>query len=145
MRQIMRLSLKRARGTMGGTLYLTVPAYSFLWSEADVSARHYRRYTLRALDGKLRAAGFEVTFITYFFRVLPVTVFLFCSLPFFLRLRSRSANPENVSRTHGTNEGFMVRTMRRMLAPERKLVAKGRRMGFGGSCLVTARKAEESK
>jgi SAM-dependent methyltransferase len=124
----------------GGMLYLTVPAYNFLWSQADISAGHYQRYTLHALDKKLRVAGFSVAFDTYIFRVLPLTVFLFRSLPFRLRLRSVSSKPENVSRTHGTNEGIMVRTMRKMLTPEAKSIARGKRMALGGSCLVAGRK-----
>jgi 2-polyprenyl-3-methyl-5-hydroxy-6-metoxy-1,4-benzoquinol methylase len=124
----------------GGMLYLTVPAYNFLWSEADVSAGHYRRYTLRALEETLQAAGLQVTFGTYIFRVLPLTVFLFRSLPFRFGLRSAAAEPENAKRTHGTNEGILVQTMRRMLAPEANSIARAERMAFGGSCLVAARK-----
>ena len=124
----------------GGMLYLTVPAYNFLWSGADISAGHYRRYTLRALKETLKSAGFEVAFDTYFFHALPMTIFFFRSLPFRLRLRSGSAKPENVSRTHGTNEGIMVRAMRQILAPEANSIARGERMAFGGSCLVAARK-----
>lgn len=124
----------------GAMLYLTVPAYNFLWSEADISAGHYRRYTLHALKETLQSAGFEVAFDTYFFHVLPMTIFFFRSLPFRLRLRSGSAKPENVSRTHGANEGIMVRAMRQILAPEANSIARGERMAFGGSCLVAARK-----
>lgn len=124
----------------GGMLYLTVPAYNFLWSEADISAGHYRRYTMRDLEETLHAAGFQVAFDTYFFRVLPLTVFLFRSLPFRFGLRSAAAEPENAKRTHGTNEGIMVRTLRQMLAPEANSIARGERMAFGGSCLVAARK-----
>jgi len=124
----------------GGMLYITVPAYQLLWSQADVTAGHYRRHNLRDLKAKLRLAGFELCFGTYFFRVLPVTVFFFRSLPFRLGLRAAAAEPENANRTHGTDQGIMVRVMRRMLSPETKLIARGKRMAFGGSCLVAARK-----
>lgn len=125
----------------GGMLYITVPAYNFLWSQADVRAGHYRRHTLGCLRRKLQQAGFELCFGTYFFRVLPATVFLFRSLPFRLGIRSAAASPENAGRTHGTQEGAMVRIMRRLLAPEVGVIAKRRPMRFGGSCLVAARKA----
>lgn len=123
-----------------GMLYLTVPAYNFLWSEADISAGHYRRYAAHGLGVKLRAAGFKVAFDTYVFRVLPLTVFFFRSLPFHLRLKLQAAKAENVSRSHGTNQGIMVRMMRRMLAVEANFIARGKRMAFGGSCFVAARK-----
>lgn len=32
-----------------GRVYLTVPAYQFLWSDADLSAGHYRRYNRTSL------------------------------------------------------------------------------------------------
>ena len=33
-----------------GRLYATVPSYSFLWSEEDILAGHFRRYTLKGLS-----------------------------------------------------------------------------------------------
>ena len=33
----------------GGMLYLTVPAYQFLWSQEDMEGGHFRRYTLSNL------------------------------------------------------------------------------------------------
>ncbi len=34
----------------GGRLYATVPAYSFLWSEEDIFAGHFRRYALEDIS-----------------------------------------------------------------------------------------------
>jgi SAM-dependent methyltransferase len=129
----------------GGMLYGTVPAYQFLWSQADVQAGHYRRYTLGDLHTKLQQSRFELCFGTYFFRVLPLTVFLFRSLPFRAGLRSAASAPENAGRTHGTKEGVMVRMMRRLLAPETGAIARGRAMRFGGSCLFAARRPQNKE
>jgi len=41
-----------------GLLYITVPAYNFLWSKDDISAGHYRRYTLKSIEKKLKEIGF---------------------------------------------------------------------------------------
>lgn len=124
----------------GGMLYLTVPAYNFLWSESDILAGHYRRYTLRALSTKLKTIGFEVALATYFFRMIPIAIFISRSLPFYLRLRTASTRVKDVARSHGISGGTMVRMMRWMLMPELKLIEKGIGMAFGGSCLVAARK-----
>jgi SAM-dependent methyltransferase len=124
----------------GGMLYVTVPAYKFLWSEADVEANHFRRHTVAGLCGKFKAAGFETCFATYCFRVLPITVFLFRSLPFRLGFASAASDPGNAAKTHGTSQGLMVQTMRRLLSPETEAIAKGRVMRLGGSCLAAARK-----
>ena len=52
-----------------GNLYLTVPAYSFLWSAEDEKAGHYRRYTRGSLAAELAQGGFELTYASYFFLV----------------------------------------------------------------------------
>jgi SAM-dependent methyltransferase len=50
-----------------GRLYLTVPAYNFLWSDEDNYAGHFRRYTLKGIVSKLNSAGFVVEYSTYIF------------------------------------------------------------------------------
>jgi SAM-dependent methyltransferase len=50
----------------GGSLLLTVPALTMLWSQHDVANGHYRRYTAGRLRDRVRGAGFEVAFATYF-------------------------------------------------------------------------------
>jgi hypothetical protein len=37
----------------------TVPAFSFLWSEEDVLAGHFRLYTLSSISKVLKSSGFE--------------------------------------------------------------------------------------
>lgn len=59
----------------GGGLIVTVPQHKWLWSGADVAARHVRRYTKPELHDRLRAAGFEVERILSFVSLLlPVMV-----------------------------------------------------------------------
>jgi len=49
----------------GGRVFLSVPAYKFLWSDHDVSLHHFRRYTRGSLRDALTRNGFEVVRITY--------------------------------------------------------------------------------
>lgn len=49
----------------GGTLAVFVPAFQFLWSVHDDANVHRRRYTRRGLVSRLRDAGFEVAFTSY--------------------------------------------------------------------------------
>ena len=128
-----------------GMLYLTVPAYNFLWSDADVSAGHYRRYSLRDVNLKLREAGLTQVFGTYFFRILPLGVFLFRSLPFRMRTSNKRASPEQLDRAHGTHDSVIIRVMRNMLKTEVKRISEGRSMRFGASCLVAATKPKQKK
>ena len=50
----------------GGLLFLSVPAYQFLYANNDRVVHHQRRYTARELRRKLTAVGFRPTQVTYF-------------------------------------------------------------------------------
>jgi SAM-dependent methyltransferase len=50
----------------GGIVLITVPAFSFLWSRHDELAHHYRRYRRFELCRRLREAGLEPQFVSYF-------------------------------------------------------------------------------
>lgn len=51
--------------TEDGTVFITVPAYDFLWSQYDIDAHHFRRYTRPRLVEALQAR-FDVHYTTYF-------------------------------------------------------------------------------
>ena len=55
-------SLRAIRGALepGGLLFVTVPAWQFLWSKHDDFNHHYRRYSPRELRAHLEAGGFEL-------------------------------------------------------------------------------------
>jgi trans-aconitate methyltransferase len=63
---VQSLQCLRARLAPGGQLVVTVPAFQFLWSHHDEVNQHKRRYTRRSLETQLEAAGFAVTFASYF-------------------------------------------------------------------------------
>jgi len=59
----------------GGRLLLSVPAYSWAWSDHDVRAGHHRRYTERQLVELVEGAGLTVTRSTHAFgAVFPLFV-----------------------------------------------------------------------
>jgi SAM-dependent methyltransferase len=51
----------------GGRLLASVPAYQWAWSDHDVQAGHYRRYTRSRLVAAVEGAGFTVRRCTYGF------------------------------------------------------------------------------
>lgn len=58
-----------------GRLYLTVPAYQFLWSYWDVSLGHKRRYQKSSLIRLIGKTGFQVKYSSYFYSfLLPVAI-----------------------------------------------------------------------
>jgi SAM-dependent methyltransferase len=116
----------------GGGLIALVPQHRWLWSEADVVARHVRRYTRRELLAKVRAAGFA-----------PLVTTSFVSLPLPLliaaRLRSRIA-PRTYDLRREILPGPVLNTaLARVLDLERALYLAGVRLPAGGSLLVVAR------
>jgi SAM-dependent methyltransferase len=58
--------LRRVAGA-DARLIITVPAYSWLWSQHDTSWHHYRRYTRPMLRERVRAHGWEPEVSTYFY------------------------------------------------------------------------------
>jgi SAM-dependent methyltransferase len=62
----------------GGKLFLSGPAYRFLYTHQDKMVHHQRRYTIGDLKRKFRAAGFEIEKASYInFFLFPL---IFCAL-----------------------------------------------------------------
>jgi SAM-dependent methyltransferase len=59
----------------GGAVFITVPAYQWLWSAHDVFLHHQRRYSKRSLHALARRCGMRVERMSYFNTVLfPLAV-----------------------------------------------------------------------
>lgn len=56
----------------GGRLYATAPSYSWLWSDDDVAADHFHRYTQAQFRRELKSTGFQPIYSSYFFSLLPL-------------------------------------------------------------------------
>lgn len=116
-----------------GRLYLTVPAGRWLWSDADVQAGHFRRYTFASLQRALQCAGFQPVFMSKMFSPLPLPLFLCRSLPsFFGRRRLSDRNYSSQHRPAG--RAFMEHIWRW----EVTRLARGRSISSGTSCLAVA-------
>jgi SAM-dependent methyltransferase len=119
-----------------GLLYVTVPAFQLLWSQEDILAEHYRRYTRSSLQNLLAQNGFEVLFCSYFFRPLLFAILLFRSLPFRLGyVRERTA----IERDHTTSLGVASRLLQKFLTREVAAIGNQKICGFGSSCIAVAR------
>ena len=124
----------------GGMLYLTVPAFNFLWSHEDVDAGHFRRYTLASMDKKLVAAGLKPVFGTCIFAFLPALVFCFRTIPYRLGFAQRIKNEKISVKDHVISEGLFSRLLTKLLGCELNFIKRGKSLAFGGSCLMAARK-----
>ncbi len=130
-------SLERAL-LPGGRLYLTVPAHSWLWSEADRHAGHFRRYTRSSLGAALVGAGFAIERLTHFFSFLTLPVLLGRTLVgAFRKPRDLQARARQEHRPEGALKMATVKSLCRL---ELELLAHGRTLPAGSSLLAVARK-----
>ena len=125
----------------GGFLYLTVPAFNWQWSMADVDAMHYRRYTRRTLTGVL-AGSFEVLYSTYLFQRLVPLSMLVRALPYRMGLARPERQAELYKRDHAAERRRLAGVLSWMLDYEVTAIAAGKSLGFGSSLLVVARRQQ---
>jgi|SRR5680860_775458 len=53
-----------------GKIFVTVPAYKFMWSDHDKVLGHYHRYTKRELKDKFESKGFKMLKASYYISFL---------------------------------------------------------------------------
>lgn len=121
-----------------GTLFITVPAFDLLWSQNDMNAQHFRRYTLKSFSSMAAKAGFKTIYSTYFFSLLPLAIFFLRVLPYRLGIRfsnvySKAAKEHKAER--------VASVMDWVGAKEIKTFKKGKKVLVGSSCLLILRKA----
>jgi SAM-dependent methyltransferase len=124
----------------GGFLFLTVPAFDWLWSVSDVDAMHYRRYTRQSLT-KLLAGRFDVLYATYLFQRLVPLFVLARALPYRVGLaRARPAHAYEAD--HGAGRPWTSAALERLLASEVSAIVSGTSLRMGSSLLVVARRRD---
>jgi hypothetical protein len=124
----------------GGRVYITVPAYQWLWSDEDILAGHFRRYTLRRLRSVLEKAGFAIDFSSYIFSFLPLPILLRRVLPYRLHLGSKEASEQGVRSDHEISHPTARKILQALTRWELARLVKQQPLAFGGSCLAVARK-----
>ena len=125
----------------GGFLYLTVPAFNWQWSMADVDAMHYRRYTRRTLTDVL-GGSFEVLYSTYLFQRLVPFSMLLRALPYRMGLARPERQAELYRRDHAVERRTLAGVLSRMLDHEVTAIAAGKSLGIGSSLLAVARRQQ---
>lgn len=118
----------------GGHLVATVPAFPWLYNDADRLSQHRRRYTRQVLRARIERSGFEVLYATYF---------MTASFPFYLlaNLWGRLRPPATVADVGALHRraSRAGRLLFALLRPESALAGRAR-LPFGSSLLVLARK-----
>lgn len=115
-----------------GMIYITVPAYQFLYSNFDSSVGHYRRYNLKELKTKAQQAGFKVLFTSYLFSPLPLLMLI-------RKIRKRSSAVSQSD--HVKTNSLLGRILLLILGPERIFIKNNWKVPFGSSCILVGKKA----
>ena len=126
-----------------GKIYITVPAYNFLWSKEDEYAGHFRRYTGFKITKLLEKIGFKIVFNSYIFSPLLFPVFLFRTLPSLVGLKVGGDKKENI-KDHSA-VGFKQKIIDVFLSRELKKIKTCKKLKFGTSCLIVAEKKNDRK
>ena len=123
-----------------GYIYITVPAYNLLWSNADYTAGHFRRYTIHDLIRLFKKSGYKVIYSTYIFSILPLPIFLLRKVPSILGLLKSN---EEFSTHHSSNEksnSLLGKLIEKICEWELSKIAKNKTIPFGGSCFLIGKK-----
>ena len=116
-------------------LFITVPAYQWLWSGWDAALHHKRRYTKETLVHLLKSEGFAVQKISYFhsFLLVPLMVTRW--------IKSFFPSPEYAS-DFQLNNSFINSLLLFMSSLERRIITRYD-VPFGTSILCVAQKANQ--
>lgn len=123
-----------------GFVYITVPAYNLLWSKEDDDAGHFKRYTIKQICSTLKASGFEIEYSTYIFSILPIPILLFRTIPSFIRQNKKSTNLDKNKKEHSPRKGLFASILDKIWIKEISFISRKKKILFGGSCLVIAKK-----
>lgn len=119
-----------------GRLYMTVPAYDFLWSAKDELAGHHRRYRLAQLKKLLGSSGYEIIHSTYMFSPLVLPIFFSLALPTRLNLCNYTVGTHREK--HIKHKMFSLKVLNWILRHEAMLIGRKISVPFGSSCLIVA-------
>ena len=120
-----------------GRLYLTVPAFTALWTTRDEEGGHFRRYTAGRLHRLLANAGFAIDFLTHMFSILPLPMLALAALE---RAGARSSSSLRERREHQVGSRWVRGALEWVLAPEVTAIRRGIVLPVGSSCLAAARR-----
>ena len=119
----------------GGTCIVTVPAFRWLWSQADETAGHHRRYRRADLDRLFTDAGFERRFSSYCFLTAIGPLFLLRALPYRRGRRLDAQAMEEQSVRELAGQGAALNQIGWRLAQLEAWWTRRRRLPFGTSVI----------
>ena len=124
--------------TDGGLLFLTAPAYQWLWSGEDYVSHHVRRYSQKRLQEIVQKAGFVIEKISFF------NTFLFPAQALGILIKRVFSSKSKTQTNLQEMPEFINSILQKIMSAESPLL-KQMDLPFGGSILCICRRIEENK
>ncbi|HXI83714.1 MAG TPA: class I SAM-dependent methyltransferase [Verrucomicrobiae bacterium] len=124
-----------------GLLFVTVPAFQFLWGRQDIVSHHFRRYNAGGLSAVVRGAGFDIEQISYFNTFLFPPIAAIRLAYRWLGLNHARKDEEMKSDFSMPHQGWLNELPRKIFASEKPFLLRGN-LPFGVSLLCIARKPQ---
>lgn len=113
-----------------GYVFITVPAYQWLFSAHDKALHHQRRYSAKELAYKFEKTGFKIKFISpFFFFTFPMVMLV--------RLFTKTAQPKT---SYVETSSSLSKYLINLSKSEASFLAHGDQLPWGSSILVVAQK-----
>lgn len=122
-----------------GYIFLTVPAFNFLWSKHDEINHHFRRYRLNDLKKILKENGFAVEYCSYFnfFLFLPIVLIRLFSKVFPNKQRAESTGSD----FEKLNTNLLNKLLYKVFLSESVLLKRRMNLPFGVSAIIIGKKS----
>jgi methyltransferase family protein len=117
-------------------VYITVPAYDWLWSDTDDYAGHYRRYNSKLMKSIANKSGLDPLYIGFFMFYLPLPILFFRGIPY--RIQGKRDQKTLLKEASGNHiqSSLTVKIITLLNAFEIGSIHKFGRLLLGGSCIA---------
>jgi hypothetical protein len=117
-------------------IYITVPAYKWLWSDTDDYAGHYRRYNSKMIKTLAKNSGLDILYNGYFMFYLPFPILLARNIPYRIRgKREQQTLLKDATGNHFTSS-LSSKAINLLNSLEIRGIHKFGKLIFGGSCIA---------
>ncbi len=119
----------------GTLIYITVPAYSWLWSDLDVYGGHFRRYDKSRFNKIAADLDIDMIYFSYYFIYLPWFIFITRSLPdkFFPGKNNRQLMVREIKHHH---PNYLMSIIIKLLNICELFILNKTKLYFGSSCIA---------
>lgn len=121
-----------------GKVFLTVPAYQFLWSEHDEINHHFRRYTLKELSQVVQVNALNIQYSSYFNTLLFPLIFLIRFIGNLFKKKTTKKAKSDFEKVK--TGGFVNSILCFIFKLEKPLITRLFRLPFGVSIVLIAQK-----